>query len=571
MPLPNGPGDLLSKGQQSLFKQVTGGDNLFQKASETLLPERALARDQLKERRIRSKLKPSASDVARLSGVNSLGFLYLGNILETQTKVQGAAKGAEGDLAKNFLSNIFGKNSLISNLFSQTKNITKALAPKFMPKLASFFAKGALGSTILGVAGIAAGVTMMALDGLKGAKNAKKWGVSTFNAGFASAITSVEGGKKGALKGALKYGSLGAGIGMLFGGPIGAAIGGAVGVGVGAILGGIGGEKTAKFFQATGKKIGDFWKKKAVPVFKTIGKAVFNSAIFGPIGIIGKILLDKNKDDRPVNERVVAALRAIKDGIGNFIGKTTEAIRSFFHKVTTKEDGSKTLLGKAIDFINSGVEKFITSLFQGFDKLGNFILGEERWQALKDFFDEKIFGGVKKFFDGVGDWVKKLLGIRKESEEEIARAEWEKSFKTTEEYKNLAERAKDAGRNRSFFDMKAEMDKYYADYLQSKAKATEKVHDGIFSLEKSLSRGALFQGRPSGISFDDKDDLYLMASTNPARDALALSVDRLATLIDALTVAINNYRPQINNNNAVLQSSNIPLKDLIALPSRGEI
>ena len=578
MAVPNGPGSLLSKGQLNLFKQVTEGSMLFRKAA-TREPEKLLAADVLKERKIRSKLKPTAADVAKLAGVNSLGFLYLGNILEKQSAYKLAGSGSEGDVAANLLENLFGKDSLISSLFSGKGKLAGKLAGKLVkklgPKLAQTFAKGSVGSMAVGIGALAAGLTMMVVDGIKGAKNAEKWGVSPLNAGFCSAISSQEGGAKGALQGAKKWGLAGAGIGMMIGGPIGAAIGGVAGAAVGAVVGAIGAEKMAKFFKKTGESISKFWKEKAQPAMFKVGVTLGSAVLLGPLGAIGAFLLTKNEkadeilsSNLPFTKKVLYAFGAIGESVGNFVGKAADSAKALFTKMTTNEDGSKNIVGKAIDTIGNGINAAVQGLTSGFDKLGSFIVGEEAWNDLKNFFNDKVFGSIKKFFSGMGGWFANLFGLNGKAEEDMARAEWEAEFKRSAEYAALKDKEREAKRSNQPFNLKEEMDKLYSAYKESSNSTTTKVRDGIFSLEKSLSRGALFQAQARGISLDNNDDLYLLASTNPARDALVASVERLEALIERLATAIESYKPQVVNSNTSVQSSSIPLRDLLAVPGR---
>jgi hypothetical protein len=79
------------------------------------------------------------------------------------------------------------------------------------------------------------------------------------------------------------------------------------------------------------------------------------------------------------------------------------------------------------------------------------------------------------------------------------------------------------------------------------------VQDGIFELRDSKERGELF----SGVKFDDADNLYLMASTNPAKDALSQSIDRLNNLMEKLAESIDSYKPQTNNLVASIPNNSI--------------
>lgn len=566
MALPNGPGSLLTAGQQALLGQTVGTTKkLFQGAEEKILPERQLAKQQLAELKIKSKLRPSASDVAKLAGMNSLGFLYLGDTISKTFSGSGSPAKLEG----SFLQNIFGENSLLSTLFTPKggSTLAKGLGTKFAPKLTGFLASnaGKLVGAAGGIAGGVIGLAMMGMDAASGAKQAKKWGVSTFNAAATSAIFGTSKGIKGAVKNAGKGAGIGAAIGSLIMPGVGTLVGGAIGGVVGGVLGHIGGEKAAKGFAAAGD-----WIKKSVfaPIGK-LGTSLLASASSGALKLIG--VLDKTgrleklwASDKSLGKKVLGSLGVAASGIGSFMGRAAEGIKDFAAKVTTNDDGTKNLLGKALDGVKAAAMAVPEFLKGGLDKLGSFIAGEEKWTDIKTFFDDKIFGGIKSFFEGVGSWIKKLFGLQEDSEEEIERRKWEKKFKRSEAYLEIDEQQRNATFEGRAFDMQSAMD---AAWEKEKASRT-KVEDATFSLERALSKGSLF-ANSSGVDLHEDDDLYLMASTNPARDALTSSVNRLNDLISELAVAIQSYRPQTNNATAMIQNSSIPLNDLIALPSRG--
>ena len=582
MALPNGPGSLLTAGQQALLGQTVGTTKkLFQGAEEKILPERQLAKQQLAELKIKSKLRPSASDVAKLAGMNSLGFLYLG---DTISKTFGG-DSSPAKLEGNFLQNIFGEDSLLSTLFTfGGSTLAKGLGKKFAPKLTGFLTSAA-GPVAVGVASAAAligSIVMTGNDVKKGSKKAKEWGVSKFTAGLAAGLGGTSKGVKGMTHGAIKgalggagIGGLGAllgtfvfpGVGTAVGGLIGAGIGAAVGAVTGGALGHRGGERIAKDFA----KADDWIKKNVFAPIGKLGTSLLASASSGALKLIG--VLDKTgrleklwASDESLGKKVLGSLGVAASGIGSFMGRAAEGIKDFAAKVTTNDDGTKNLLGKALDGVKAAAMAVPEFLKGGLDKLGSFIVGEEKWTDIKTFFDDKIFGGIKSFFEGVGSWIKKLFGLQEESEEEIERRKWEKKFKRSKTYLELEEQQRNATlEGRAFdFDMQSAID---AAWEKEKASRT-KVEDATFSLERALSKGSLF-ANSSGVDLHEDDDLYLMASTNPARDALTSSVNRLNELISELAVAIQSYRPQTNNATAMIQNSSIPLNDLIALPSRG--
>ncbi len=583
MALPNGPGELLTTGQQSLLGQAMGKVPKLFRANDSRSPSEQLANEQLKDYKVKSKLKPTASDVAKLSGINSLGFLYLGDTIAKAlgAKTTGGAAKLEGSFLENMLG---GKGSLLSSILTPAKGSSSLLAKKFGPKAMGFLTSAA-GPVAVGVGAIAAlagSVFMTAMDVSKGSKKAKEWGVSKFTAGLAAGLGGTSKGIKGMTHGAIKgalggagIGGLGALIGTFVFPGVGTAVGGLIGAGIGAVVGAVtggalghrGGERIAKDFAKA-----DAWiKNKVFAPIGELGKSIFTTASSGITKALN-ILAPPEKlaklwaPGTPMSRKLLGTVAILGGGIADFTSKAATGISNFLSDLTTKDDGSRTALGRAFDGIKEAALAVPEFLRGGLNTLGNFILGEERWESLKNFFDEKVFGGIKTFFDGVGSWIKKLFGLQEKSEEDVERAEWEKKFKRTEEYRAIDNQRANATLEGSYFDMAAAMEAAWAKEKASREKTG--VKDAIFSLEKALGKGSLFQAGTSGVSLDGQDDLYLMASTNPARDALVSSVDKLNGLIAELASVIAAYRPQTNNSTAMIQNSTIPLRDLVALPSR---
>lgn len=570
MALPNGPGALLSSAQAGIVDQA--GVKLF--GSGKVDPVQAAAKQELEERKVKAKTRPTPSDLLKLSGASSLGFLLLNdtiNNLGAKLGVAGAGAGA-GKMEDGFLKNVFGEDSLVSNIFSLAGGgkggMAKGLAKKLGPKVGNLLG-GSVGKLVVGGGLIAAGVLLAVKDGVAGSKQAKKWGVGKLNAGIAAGLTSSSKGASGALAGAAKYGLIGMGIGSIIPG-VGTVLGGAIGVGVGTVLGAIGGERTAKFFQGVGKKVSGVWDKhgKKIMTGLTAGIGYLAGGPLGSFFAVNMRNLVKSgkmqaiwKSDSNIGKKMLMSVGAIASttwdtvtgGLSAGVGLLSKGLTA----ITTKSDGTKNLLGKAADFVAGLPGK----LLAGLDSLGEHIAGEEAWADLKNYFNDVILGGFKSFFQGIGGWIQKLFGLNDSAQEELERGKWEKSFKSSAEYKQREADEKSwkaAGKQGPAPESRDA-------FLERMWNERTRVDDGIFNLNKTLSAGSLF-GQDKNIQFNDRDELYLMASTNPSRDALATAVASLNGLIGELASAIKDYRPQTHNIQTAVENTAIPLRELLSRP-----
>jgi hypothetical protein len=98
-------------------------------------------------------------------------------------------------------------------------------------------------------------------EGMKGADLAKEWKVDEIDGFIGGLIGTTEKGITGMWKNALGKGALGAGAGFMIGGPVGALVGGLLGASFGAVTGYIGGERIAKWVNATKKATVEAWDK----------------------------------------------------------------------------------------------------------------------------------------------------------------------------------------------------------------------------------------------------------------------------------------------------------------------
>jgi len=539
MIMPNG----LTSMQQGLASQVA--PNLFSSKTEKD-PASRLAAAQLRDYTIAPKQKPTASDLVKLSGVSSMGFLLLN---ETLLKMQGPSTAKPPAAGGDFLSKMLGDSlggylgGVFKGLGGGTKGLASKLGPKILAKLAPVMASGVL-ATVAGVGLIAGGAVLAVMDGVKGAKKSKEWGVSGFNAGFSSAVTSSSKGVKGGLQGIKKYGLIGGGIGMLVGGPIGAAIGGGVGVLLGGVLGSVGGEKTSKFFQGVGKSVSGVWEKGLVP----LGKGIANFVTL-PYKLLGKGI-DAIKTDKKLQSTLLkvgttglATLAAGPiGGLARWFGpQIMKSVTSLgkniggklsgaFENLKKDKDMQKKLLGTATMLVNPllglGVI-FAPQLKKTFEGLKSTVG--------KAFENNNMLSGIGTFLTdfvtGLWDGIKNWFG-------------------------NIGENI------RKFFSEKGPSN---APATPAPAPSSMRVHDAQFSLNKAAPAGSFF-GKAPGVEFDKKDELYLMASTNPARDALVGPVERLTELVAELASAIHEYRPQSYSQATTVQSTAIPLRELLSKP-----
>tara|TARA_Y100000588_G_scaffold93170_1_gene100918 strand:+ start:3860 stop:6604 length:2745 start_codon:yes stop_codon:yes gene_type:complete len=120
--------------------------------------------------------------------------------------------------------------------------------------------KGIKWGKMFGIASLMAGLAWAIKDGFTGMFKAEDWGVSKLSGFVGGFLGGADSGVMGAFKGAGKWALIGAGIGSVV--PvIGTVIGGVAGALIGAILGWFGGEKIAKGLDVIGSWFKDVWQK----------------------------------------------------------------------------------------------------------------------------------------------------------------------------------------------------------------------------------------------------------------------------------------------------------------------
>ena len=144
------------------------------------------------------------------------------------------------------------KGNWVDDLFSGKAFATlaevllgKALIDSLIKKM---FSKGILArlGSLTGIALLAGGIFMMAMDGIDGWTKSGEWGASKIASTIGGALGGTDDGINNAWRGALKGGLVGGDIGKLVGGPLGLIVGGLLGAAVFGIMGYIGGEKIAE-------------------------------------------------------------------------------------------------------------------------------------------------------------------------------------------------------------------------------------------------------------------------------------------------------------------------------------
>jgi len=563
--IPNGPG-LLTAGQQGLMDKATGGaKTLFKGASEKLNPERAVAKEHLKELKVKPKIKATPNDLMKLAGASSLGFLMLN---ETMLKIAGLAGGEESkDKKKGLLDGLKEKMGEILGGKMPGGAALKGLIPKLL--------KGGA------IVAIAAGVMMMVVDGIKGVFKAKQWGVSKISAGLGGFLGGTGSGIKGAFKNMGKWALVGAGTGFLIASLPGAIAGGLIGAAIGGILGFIGGKKLAKGFDklgALGMKLWDNFTKSKLGDFVFSTLKALGDVILAPFkglieGIKGAFKLDKiwggsGSFLSKIGASLVNIGEMIWSGLAGWFKGLGQGLKDFFVKAFVGPDSLIIKFGGAVKEWAAG---FFNGLKEIWGGIWSAIKESDAFKSVSTFFTTYVIDPIKGFFSGIGDFFDQLKsydGNFIKMGKDLLSGDFDKGLKAKKDQRDfLASEA---------YKKLLESQSYLRGGVDTKAKLAEQafaayqttVHDGIFSLEKSFSRGALFQDKGRGIQFDKDDDLFLMASTNPARDALVKSVDRLNSLIGDLAVAIQAYQPQTNNLATTIESTHIPLRDLVARPGR---
>lgn len=449
--------------------------------------------------KVTSKLVPTASDLTKLSAPYSMGFLYLGSLFADAVSELGPGTAGDGD--QGVIGSILERLGIGPGLTGGG-----AMAP-VLRSLGRVITNPA----VLAVAGTVIGATMAIRDGLAGMEKAEEWQVGEGAAFLGGAIAGTSSGWPGAARNAIKGAGIGAGLGFLIGGPIGAGIGAVVGGAIGGVLGAIGGERLANMFE----DIKDDW----------------NTMI----------------DD--VRERW-ARLRERwqESALGQWVGRTFGEDGT----LSAWTDNANTNISEAISNFNTSINGFFENMGEG---IRNSALGEAVSNFMNDFQ-----GAIQGLRSQLPEWAtrdKDGDGIVSDDERWFPREDRE----PTPTLADQADTLRDAYTSGAPVGARGTTARPIAP--GGRVPFTS-IEDGVFELQKDFPRDALFRDNTdSPIRFHQDDELYLMASTNPARDRLNSSVEQLNSMITQLAAAIEAYRPVTNNNTSVVESTAIPYRDLM--------
>lgn len=519
----DGPGSVQGEGSLQ-FSDILAGFGPTRRTRGGLFElDEAPAQEELAERMledydVRVVEDPSVEDMIQLSAPASLGFLYLGNLVTNLfDNMQGSGEEEEQTgLLDNILQRLGlggagGLSGLAGGAFRQIgRLLTNPVA--------------------LAVAGVAVGAVMGIRGGLDAMQNAEYWEVGQGSAFLAGFLSGPESGWQGAGRGALQFGAMGAGIGFLIAGPIGAAVGGVAGAAVGAILGSLDSEEVAQYFDTLAtnnregaQEIAEGWQRLMDRVNGTFDDA-FESIIQGTVleDLSGRFqqstlipLLEQLQEASPElsdEQLQQIAIRQLRNmGVIGADGTIDRAVMRDQDDVRLETEAERdAAIAEAVAraIRNSDVEEGSTE-------------AEQLRRDLEERFNEN-------FYQTVEGLAQQALG-------------------TSAAIQRALSAPPAAPTGRPSWD-------------------TRRVDDGVFTVDRQFREGALFGPQGEGVRLNTADDMYLLASTNPANDRLREAVDALNSKMDMLGEAIAMYRPVTNNNtsNTTVQSSSIPYRELMS-------
>lgn len=428
---------------------------------------KALADSNLKENAITSKLNATAADVLKLSAPNGLGFLYLGNVINSSfsslrkniNKNQLTSglfhilskDNKETDLNKEDLgktkeysfNEFIGKHSedvikkdgllgiISSSIFGATAGVSAAsLSQK---------ALSLINPTTLGITGLIASIGWGISDGLRGvAKSAENdtSKLSGFLGGFLGG--SGPGGLGSAFAGAGKFAMMGASIGLL-GGPVGVLAGGILGAALGGVLGFIGADNLAKGFDKIGLWFKNKWnaaKENTVNTLKDFAEGfalakqewsgAFNSlksSLQGGFESVKGFFENLNLKDKfnnvssKISGKVSETMSNLVEGFNNVKGHTIDVKNSISDKIggavgsltsgfsSLKEKASEVATEK-FDSVKKGLNNTWDIVESGFSNLKNFSIKDINVSGILGESYERINTWLGNAFDGVSDFLK---------------------------------------------------------------------------------------------------------------------------------------------------------------------
>ena len=562
MPLPEGPGDVLSKGQLDIYNQAQGG--LFRKPDDKDPGEEELRAGLIKESKIAPKKAPTEDDVLKLTAASGMGFLLLNNTI------------------RNTLGPVGDGEGFLSGLMDSIKGPLAGLASAFF--------------TTTGLGLLAGGIFKGVMDGIIGAGKAEEWGVRPVSGAMAKFLA---GDGENWRANAGRWAAMVGGAGLLFGGPLGLIAGGLLGAAIGAIFGQMDPKELA------GKLDGFFdgfleWVRtdSGLLTVGIAGGAVLGMK-FGIPGMVagamlgavvsqvfrhlqagvepGDIIDEMLADSSFTTGMGLAGGAYIGFKIGRKAGIKGALIGALIGSVTLGAVASLLSIKEQTD-MDVGLDESITKELSEAHTKDIERLNKEMGKTLR----ERIPGGSARhaerirplleesetlveelnnelglqYYRVVGD---QILSLREAvSYVQMAPAKPSIRGQFSDEDWATIESMKQSFRNIEPSSLPS------ADYLdlQNEIEEAISVNDGIFSLSDSLNKGSLFGD--TNVDFHKDDELYVMASTNPSRDALSQKIDNLEGAIKILAKAVTDYKPETNNITAAIENSTLSLKQVLA-------
>ena len=314
------------------------------------------------------------------------------------------------------------------------------------------------------------------------------------------------------------------------------------------------------FFKEIGAKIGGFvagvweWVKNQANETWTGVKNV-GSSIFGFFGNIGSAILDFIKGMPGwIAEKAAGVWETVKATSLDIFNKVRDIPGTVLKKIQDK--WAELTGGDVITGVKGAIGKLFSSVSDFFTGIG------DTFAFVKSYFEEKGFlkGAADLVTDiAKGDFGEKqteFVSKQKEKREVMSSKEFDTAFAESfsKKYGKLLVSAEEREKAMEEF--------YEQDYSRRQMKT--KVNDGIFNLDKNMKAGDLFGSKR--MEFNPDDDLYLMASTNPARDKLANTVNALAQQVQMLSEAVRSYKPVSTTNNVAVESYQSALQTMLAKP-----
>lgn len=390
--------------------------------------------------------------------------------------------------------------------------------------------------------------------------------------------------------------------GLIFGGPIGILVGGILGFVIGNAISSLipdadGDGKHGSFndikiilVKSFTKFFGEGALEKGTvggDIASLMGNGIIGTLLGGLIGsvvnkIVGVFFKDSNGDGKvglsditkPFKDHWNEAFEdpdgianKIKDGmgggflgtiVGGLIGSVVLAVKKAFTGIKNAVTGFWKKI-TSFDFLG-----WMTDHIPGFKFLRNLVSGMEEkaaelWDKGKDAAGD-LWEKLKKF--NLIDWMK----------EHIPGFKWLTGFLFPGEEKNIEGAATGGEFTRNLKGVYQGPGTYDKGLFSGRTiEVTSKddfitpykrVADASFTLSNAYNKGDLF-AKGDSVELDHQDNLYLMASTNPSKDALAASIDKLNVLLEKLNDsigAIEGLRPQITSiDNSRITSSGVNL------------